>query len=69
MLKEAGVVGGVILLVAVAFIIQPLIIFCLWDDVMVKFFDLQDVTFMDSIWISLLFSCLFKGNLSCSNNK
>ncbi len=69
MLKEVGVVGGLILLGVLTFLIQPLIIFCLWDDVMVKFFDLQDVTFVDSIWISFLFSCLFKSNLSCSNKK
>ena len=59
MLKEFAV--GVFFAIVV-FTIQATIIFCLWDDVMVKFFDLQEVTFMDSVWISLLFSCLFKSN-------
>lgn len=52
-------IGWLFLVVAV-FLIQPLIIYALWDDVMVKFFDLKDVTFYDSIWISMLTSVLFK---------
>lgn len=59
---------GYLFLIAVVLVIQPLVIFCLWDDVMVKFFDLRDVTFMDSVWISMLFSCLFKSLSSNSNN-
>ncbi|AGH32261.1 hypothetical protein VPHG_00198 [Vibrio phage 11895-B1] len=57
---------GLVLLFVVILLIQPLIIYCLWDDVMVKFFSLQDVTFYDSIWISILFSVLFKNYTTSS---
>lgn len=51
---------GWLLLVVVVLLLQPLIIYALWDDVMVKFFDLKDVTFWDSVWISILANILFK---------
>lgn len=54
----------ILLYVLVVILIAPTIIYCLWDDVMVKFFGLQDVTFADSIWISILSSVLFKSSYS-----
>ncbi|AUR86271.1 TMhelix containing protein [Vibrio phage 1.084.O._10N.261.49.F5] len=63
LLKLSGFVFMIILVV----LIQPLIIYCLWDDTFVKFFGLQDVTFLDSLWISIISSCLFKS--SNSSNK
>ena len=59
--------GGLIFL-AMVFLIQPTIIYCLWDDVMVKFFGLQDVSFTDSLWISILFSVLFKNATTSSKD-
>ena len=59
----AGITGWLLLVVGIL-VIQPIIIYCLWDDVMVKFFQLQDVTFYDSIWISVLSSVLFKSTSS-----
>lgn len=59
--------SGVFFIVVMVFLIQPAIIYCLWDDVMVKFFDLRDVTFTDSIWISILANTLFE--LSTSSGK
>lgn len=55
---------GILLYTLVVLLIAPTIIYCLWDDVMVKFFGLQDVTFADSIWISILSSVLFKSSYS-----
>lgn len=51
----------------VVLLIAPTIIYCLWDDVMVKFFNLPDVTFLDSVWISILSSVLFKSSSLNSN--
>lgn len=45
-------------------LLQTTIIYCLWDDVMVKFFGTPDVTFLDSIWISILSSLLFKNTIN-----
>lgn len=59
---------GVLIYIAVVLLIAPTIIYCLWDDVMVKFFNVQDVTFSDSIWISILSSVLFKTSYSNSND-
>ena len=59
----AGITGWLLLVVGIL-VIQPIIIYCLWDDVMVKFFQLQDVTFYESIWISVLSSVLFKSTSS-----
>lgn len=60
--------SGGLLFIAMVFLIQPAIIYCLWDDVMVKFFGLQDVSFTDSIWISILFSVLFKNTTTSSKD-
>jgi len=60
--------SGGLLFIAMVFLIQPTIIYCLWDDVMVKFFGLQDVSFTDSIWISILFSVLFKNTATSSKD-
>lgn len=59
---------GFVLLFLIVLLINPLIIYCLWDDVMVKFFNTPDVTFWDSVWISILAAVLFKGNTSSSSN-
>lgn len=59
---------GVLIYIAVVLLIAPTIIYCLWDDVMVKFFNVQDVTFADSIWISILSSVLFKSSYSNSDD-
>jgi len=53
---------GILITVMAILLICPTIIYCLWDDVMVKFFNLPDVTFLDSIWISILSSVLFKSS-------
>ena len=58
---------GIIIYIAVVLLIAPTIIYCLWDDVMVKFFEVQDVTFADSIWISILSSVLFKSSYSSND--
>lgn len=58
---------GILLYILVVLLIAPTIIYCLWDDVMVKFFGLQDVTFADSIWISILSSVLFKSSYSSND--
>ena len=55
---------GVLILIIVVILISPTIIYCLWDDVMVKFFNLPDVTFLDSVWISILSTVLFKSTVS-----
>ena len=52
----------------VLILVYSTIIYCLWDDVMVKFFNLPDVTFLDSVWISILSSLLFKPTSLNSNN-
>jgi len=65
----AGVIGSVLVFVALVFLIQPTIIYCLWDDTFVKFLGVQDVTFTDSVWISLICSALFKGNYSGSSKE
>ena len=59
---------GFLLIVVVLVLVYPTIIYCLWDDVMVKFFNLPDVTFLDSVWISILSSVLFKSISVKSNN-
>ncbi len=59
---------GFLFTVAVILLVSPTIIYCLWDDVMVKFFNLPDVTFLDSVWISILSSVLFKSTSSNSND-
>lgn len=61
-----GTLLGWLFLIVVLVLVQPTLIYWLWDDVMVKFFGLQDVTFMDSVWISILTSVLFK---STANSK
>lgn len=58
---------GILLYILVVLLITPTIIYCLWDDVMVKFFGLQDVTFADSVWISILSSVLFKSSYSSND--
>lgn len=58
---------GILITVMVIFLICPTIIYCLWDDVMVKFFNLPDVTFLDSIWISILSSVLFKSSYTSND--
>lgn len=58
-----GVIGGVGAIVAILIavcLVQPLFIYCLWDETMVKFFHVQDVTFWDSVWISIICNVLFK---------
>lgn len=57
-------ITGFLFLIIMVLLIQPLLIYCLWDDVMVKFFNLQDVTFWDSVWISILANVLFKNSTS-----
>lgn len=59
--KITIVVGVFLLLV----LLQAAVVYALWDDTMVKFFNVEDVTFMDSIWISIISSALFK---SYNNN-
>lgn len=58
---------GILITVIAVFLICPTIIYCLWDDVMVKFFNLPDVTFLDSIWISILSSVLFKSSYTSND--
>lgn len=58
---------GVLILFMVVLLISPTIIYCLWDDVMVKFFNLPDVTFIDSVWISILSTVLFKSTVSSND--
>lgn len=58
---------GVLILFIVVLLISPTIIYCLWDDVMVKFFNLPDVTFLDSVWISILTTVLFKSSVSSND--
>ena len=58
---------GVLILFIVVLLISPTIIYCLWDDVMVKFFNLPDVTFLDSEWISILTTVLFKSSVSSND--
>lgn len=53
-----------LLFAATVLLIQSVIIYCLWDDVMVKFFNVQDVTFWDSLLISILAGTLFKSYVS-----
>jgi hypothetical protein len=63
---KSGVFIGIVVTI---FLINPLIIWGLWDNVMVKYFNLQDVTFVDSIFISILANVLFKNSqLSSKNN-
>lgn len=62
------VVFGWLGAVLAALLVQSLIIYCLWDDTFVKFFEIKDVTFMDSVWISIICSCLFKGSFNVSNS-
>lgn len=66
-MQTLAALTGYLFLVIMVLLIQPLIIYCLWDDVMVKFFDLQDVTFWDSVWISILASVLFKSSTSAKS--
>lgn len=66
-MQTLAALTGYLFLVIMVLLIQPLIIYCLWDDVMVKFFDLQDVTFWDSVWISILASALFKSSASAKS--
>ena len=61
-MKGLSVVTGFIGLFIVILLIQPFIIYALWDDTFVKFFEVPDVTFVDSIFISIICSCLFKSN-------
>lgn len=63
-MQALAALTGYLFLVVMVLLVQPFIIYCLWDDVMVKFFDLQDVTFLDSVWISILASVLFKSSTS-----
>ena len=58
---------GILITVMAILLICPTIIYCLWDDVMVKFFSLPDVTFLDSIWISILSSVLFKSSYTSND--
>ncbi len=58
---------GILITFAIICLIAPTIIYCLWDDVMVKFFNLPDVTFLDSIWISILSSVLFKSSYTSND--
>lgn len=58
---------GFILLFVLVLLIQPTIIYYLWDDTFVKFFGVQDVTFMDSVWISIISSVLFKSSTTNSS--
>lgn len=43
-------------------LLKAFFIYALWDDVMVKFFGVADVTFVDSIMIAVLSTVLFKSN-------
>lgn len=67
-MNNAAMVLGWVGIVFAVLLIQPLIIYCLWDDTLVKFFDIKDVTFMDSVWISIICSCMFKGSYSVSKS-
>lgn len=55
---------GYVAFIILVLLIQPTIIYVLWDDTFVKFFGVQDVTFMDSVWISIITSTLFKSPVS-----
>lgn len=59
-MKDLSVIGVFIGLIVAILLIQPFIIYILWDDTFVKFFGVQDVTFVDSIFISIICSALFK---------
>lgn len=61
-------VTGIIVFIILVLLIQPAVIYCLWDDTFVKFFGVQDVTFMDSVWISIITSVMFKSSVNCNNN-
>lgn len=63
-MQTLAALAGWLFLIVMILLVQPFIIYCLWDDVMVKFFDLQDVTFWDSVWISILASVLLKSSTS-----
>lgn len=60
---------GVLGILLVVCLVNPLIIYCLWDDTMVKFFEVKDVTFVDSFWISWISAAVFKVNSSSNRSK
>ena len=66
-MQTLAALAGWLFLIVMILLVQPFIIYCLWDDVMVKFFNLQDVTFLDSVWISILASVLFKSSTSAKS--
>jgi len=66
-MQGLAVVGFLVMLVVIC-LINPLIIYCLWDDTFVKFFGVPDVTFWDAFWISWISAALFKSS-NISNSK